>query len=853
MALATRPSAGAALDRLVSPYLRFLGPRYRLAIILIVQHGPAQAHVDVREVLDEEIDEILKLGSRLGSEVQGFRERIQTCHRENACFYKLVCEHAATTIPDLASDLLAIAALLPEPPSSVRAAFLGVEPPDPAEHQRFRFRFGADDVPLAQYAPSLLAKSHTARTESFLKLLRSTPKTLRDRFIRMVAKGWAEFGYSFRKRDLRQLTEVELTSFSDPYIWALPMAKACGCLLERWRSRALNLDDLRFLAPAFRSHEERWEVLFRYRPGSRTDAFHFLFGRQPADTYRDMARHLLPMSSETRGRYLALLTVSELRRLIACLLAQSDPETSNIPGFLGQLVLWIGRLADPDYEHDHTRSEDIASFRAISASILHRLPNLENLGAFLQRVHEYACCLDPNLVIRRFGAVNCQGLMKAIPEWEPVIRNAVLVERITTGAPISSSDFLDILDKKLATRTRLAKLHSPDGAPTWQAVLSDYVSVCSGIRPTHESPRYASFLTWIGIAPVAVKRAALLAYPQLSSIISFGQNNKKTPSKQGKQKGQIGPAPSARMAVAISQALGGWSAKALRFLINTSWSSLQKQESKHGHVFDHLYQTYTLPKKAGGTRTITAPCAMLKSLQRRILVCLLSQVELPDSIHGFRTGRNVLTNALPHAGKSLVLNLDIDSFFPSVRYGLILRALSRTLGDTLDRKAIRFLADVCSYQGALPTGAPTSPAVANLVLAGFDKAIASLSDRMGITYTRYADDLTFSGNDAAKRIIPFVVKLLDELGLELDPEKVNLFRRGRRQMVTGLVVNERPNLPRRTRKRLRAAVHRVANHQDPTWHGRPMSLPELVGHLSHLQSVNPVEGKRLKAKLRGSS
>ncbi len=134
-------------------------------------------------------------------------------------------------------------------------------------------------------------------------------------------------------------------------------------------------------------------------------------------------------------------------------------------------------------------------------------------------------------------------------------------------------------------------------------------------------------------------------------------------------------------------------------------------------------------------------------------------------------------------------------------------------------------------------------------MRGLDRSLSTAAARFDIRYTRYADDLTFSGADDVHRIIPFVKRLLGELGYSIDDRKTNLFRRGRRQMVTGLVVNEKPNLPRRLRRRLRAAVHRRAHGLPATWHGRPMDDEELGGRLAMLHLVQPAESRRLLAQI----
>lgn len=260
-----------------------------------------------------------------------------------------------------------------------------------------------------------------------------------------------------------------------------------------------------------------------------------------------------------------------------------------------------------------------------------------------------------------------------------------------------------------------------------------------------------------------------------------------------------------------------------------------------GKIFDELYSTYELPKKTGGTRTITVPDKPLRRLQRRILDNGFSSLPLHPAAHGFRRDHSVVTNATPHCRQDMVVRADIVSFFSNTRYPSIVKACRQLAGGSLSPRAVRFVADLCSYDGALPTGAPTSPVIGNIVLTSADGILAKVSRRYKIRYTRYADDLTFSGHGDTHRILPFVARVLRDLNYKLDQRKIHIFRKGRRQIVTGLVVNQRATLPRLERRRLRAAVHRRSMGKGPHWHGRPMDDAALSGRLAWLHMVEPNE------------
>jgi RNA-directed DNA polymerase len=305
--------------------------------------------------------------------------------------------------------------------------------------------------------------------------------------------------------------------------------------------------------------------------------------------------------------------------------------------------------------------------------------------------------------------------------------------------------------------------------------------------------------------------------------------------------------PTLSIAYQLALAFSINDARYLRKLCFERWASPLRETP--GHVFNHLYSLHRIPKKSGGFREIHAPCAELKKLQNRILKNGFDHVPMSRSAHGFHCKRSILTNATPHSGKACVVNVDIDSFFQTTGHNLIFQATAHLANRHLSYGARHALADILSHNGVLPTGAPTSPAIGNLVLRGADAAIAKAASRNGIDYTRYADDLTFSGHRHTVKILPFVEKVLGQLGYKLNSKKTNIYRRGRRQMVTGLVVNEKPNLPRGALKKLRAAVHAAANGKVPHWNGQPINKNQLAGRIALLNLVNQEKAAKLKAKL----
>lgn len=304
-----------------------------------------------------------------------------------------------------------------------------------------------------------------------------------------------------------------------------------------------------------------------------------------------------------------------------------------------------------------------------------------------------------------------------------------------------------------------------------------------------------------------------------------------------------------RIAAAELALLLGWRhAVSIAFLATRRYAPPDAQ----GTRFDGLYRSWEIPKRRGGKRRITAPVTVLKAIQRRLLDVVLAAAPCHPAATGFRPGISIADNARPHVGRKVVVNVDIEGFFPNTRFARVRRAVERVLPRRLSPEARRLVVDICSMGGALPIGAPTSPAIANLVMRPVDRALAKVAARHGIAYTRYADDLTLSGEDPA-RLLPFLRELVGQLGYRLDPKKTNFFRRGRRQVVTGLVVNDKVSVPRKLRRRLRAAVHRVATQgagAELEWHGRPMHAGELAGRIAFAGVAHPGESRALAARLR---
>ncbi len=238
----------------------------------------------------------------------------------------------------------------------------------------------------------------------------------------------------------------------------------------------------------------------------------------------------------------------------------------------------------------------------------------------------------------------------------------------------------------------------------------------------------------------------------------------------------------------------------------------------YGSDPERRYVTFEIPKRSGGVREIRAPGGGLKILQRKLNQVLQAVYEPRNSVHGFVPGRSVRTNAGAHARRRYVLNVDLEDFFPSVNFGRVRGLLmGRPYGRSAEVATV--LAQIACHDNQLPQGAPTSPVLANMVCWGMDSALQRLAGRCRSTYTRYADDLTFStnrkdfprelaaadGDDV--RLGPELLSVLERSGFRVNDRKVRLQTREFRQEVTGLTVNVFPNVQRRYVRQIRAMLH----------------------------------------------
>ena len=301
----------------------------------------------------------------------------------------------------------------------------------------------------------------------------------------------------------------------------------------------------------------------------------------------------------------------------------------------------------------------------------------------------------------------------------------------------------------------------------------------------------------------------------------------------------------------------------LAWLTNRFSENRRPQSKKEAH-----YHFHWVRKRKGGYRLIEAPKSTLKQVQTRILEEILNRIPTHEAAHGFVTGRSAVTNARPHVRRRVVVKLDLENFYPSVRFSRVV-AIFRSVG--YNREIALWLARLTTSAvptgletpegGAsalwayiprhLPQGAPTSPALANLSAYALDVRLSGLAAKYRLAYTRYADDLTVSGSGkiipALSELLPHITHIIRSERFRINRAKRKVLRNNQRQVITGVIVNRHINIQRSEFDQLKAIVNNCirqgpasqnrSGHQDFAAH--------LRGRIAHVLQLNRAKGQRL--------
>lgn len=254
------------------------------------------------------------------------------------------------------------------------------------------------------------------------------------------------------------------------------------------------------------------------------------------------------------------------------------------------------------------------------------------------------------------------------------------------------------------------------------------------------------------------------------------------------------------------------------------------------------YRDFIIPKRRGGERRISVPSPALLACQRWIVREVLTKIDVSPWAHGFVPRRSIRTNVEPHLGNLHLLKLDLESFFPSIPLRRIVAIFLRA---GYPPNVSFYLASLCCLEGRLPQGAPTSPALSNIVAKRLDARLGAFAAKQGLVYTRYADDLTFSGASIDPSILSFLNTTIMDEGFQLNISKTVFRGAGRKKIVTGVSISSgKAKLPRETRRKIRQECHFLLTrgfdqHTAAIGVRDPIYVERVIGRLGYWLQIEP--------------
>lgn len=259
------------------------------------------------------------------------------------------------------------------------------------------------------------------------------------------------------------------------------------------------------------------------------------------------------------------------------------------------------------------------------------------------------------------------------------------------------------------------------------------------------------------------------------------------------------------------------------------------------------YSQCVIKKNNGKERKLNVPNKYLKHIQRMILKKYLYTLPISKYATAYCPGKSLTDNVGVHINKKTILKLDISGFFDSIDYEMVY-AVIKKLG--LSTAATTLLSNICILNSKLPQGAPTSPYIANLVMNHFDEKVGEWCSIRDISYTRYCDDMTFSGNFNRNEVTNHIKYILGKQGFELNHQKTKCVDKSQQQSVTGIIVNAKPQISAENRRKIRQEVHYCVKYGiiNCIEHmGIPLSeseyLNSLRGRIAFALQINPDDKK----------
>jgi RNA-directed DNA polymerase len=265
---------------------------------------------------------------------------------------------------------------------------------------------------------------------------------------------------------------------------------------------------------------------------------------------------------------------------------------------------------------------------------------------------------------------------------------------------------------------------------------------------------------------------------------------------------------------------------------------------------ERFYRQFSIPKKNGGIRIISEPLPNLKEIQKWILKNILYNLKVSAYAKAYIPGKSIKDNVRFHRRQKKVLSLDIKSFYDCLTNWMVFQLF---MENGYNESVAMMLTGLCCLNGSLPQGAPTSAALSNLLMKKFDEIVGKYCKEQEIRYTRYADDMTFSGDFDEVQVIRFIRKNLKSMGLKLNKTKTRVRKQGQQQEVTGIVVNYKTQVPKTVRKEIRKNMYYIQkygleSHLNYIGTERKNYIGHLMGQISYALFINPKDREMKRYK-----
>lgn len=264
-----------------------------------------------------------------------------------------------------------------------------------------------------------------------------------------------------------------------------------------------------------------------------------------------------------------------------------------------------------------------------------------------------------------------------------------------------------------------------------------------------------------------------------------------------------------------------------------------------------MYYNFSISKKSGGKRTISMPNKELLIVQKTIQEKILNNITIHENAYGFVKNKSIKENAKRHLNKEMILNLDLKDFFPSIHRGRVYYIYKNLCN--YDNNTAYCLTKLTTYKNSIPQGAPTSPIISNIVAYMLDIRLSKVAENFNIIYTRYADDITFSGkkenvNGSLLKIVSAIIK---ECGFSINEKKTRFASYAGRQEVTGLIVNNTAiSVPSNYLKQIRQEIYYLkkfglSEHRKKVGFQNKFYKDHLLGKILFVKQIDEYKGEKL--------